>query len=90
MSFLTISLVNINCEYSYVDSEYMSDEDMLMQEFPDNPTYSQTGVNSMIKKALKKVVMAKLYLEEAEEEFEGEFDDQVDEDDFDDELDEDI
>ena len=33
--------------------------------------------------------MAKLYLEEAEEELEGEFDDQLDEDDFDDELDED-
>ena len=28
-------------EYSYVDSEYMSDEEMLMQEFPDNPTYAQ-------------------------------------------------
>ena len=56
-------------------------------------------VNSMIKNALKKLVAAKLYLEEAEEELEGEFDDELDdddldvemdEDDFDDELDEDI
>ena len=28
-------------EYSYADSEYMSDEEMLMQEFPDNPTFAQ-------------------------------------------------
>ena len=35
------ALLEEESEYSYVDSEYMSDEEMLMQEFPDNPTYAQ-------------------------------------------------
>ena len=35
------ALLEEESDYSYVDSEYMSDEEMLMQEFPDNPTYAQ-------------------------------------------------
>ena len=35
------ALLEEESEYSYEDSEYMSDEEMLMQEFPDNPTYAQ-------------------------------------------------
>ena len=35
------ALMEEESEYSYADSEYMSDEEMLMQEFPDNPTFAQ-------------------------------------------------
>ena len=83
------ALLEEESEYSYVDSEYMSDEEMLMQEFPDNPTYAQVlqAVKSMNPKAKYKLAqLAILALLEAEAELEGE----MDEDDFDDEQSEDI
>ena len=90
------ALLEEESEYSYADSEYMSDEEMLMQEFPDNPPRS---VQMLLEAALNKLEDIKLDLEDAETELEGEVDDELDdddldvemdEDDFDDELDEDI
>ena len=84
-------------EYSCVDSEYMSDEEMLIL---DNPTVAQMlleavksmkdiimdmeySVYSTIKNALDKLEDVKLVQEEAEAELEGEFDEELDDDDDD-------